>query len=124
MTRCPCLSGETYERCCGRFHSGAAEAPTAEQLMRSRYSAFAVGDADYLLRTWHPSTRPARLTLDPDQRWTRLDILGHTGGGLLENEGTVEFEAHFVHSGQRDSLREHSRFVREDGRWLYLDALD
>ncbi|MBP1158795.1 YchJ family protein [Rhodococcus sp. PvR099] len=124
MTRCPCLSGETYERCCGRFHSGAAEAPTAEQLMRSRYSAFAVGDADYLLRTWHPSTRPGRLTLDPDQRWTRLDILGHTGGGLLENEGTVEFEAHYVHSGQLDSLREHSRFVREDGRWSYLDALD
>ncbi|TJZ78480.1 hypothetical protein FCG67_10600 [Rhodococcus oryzae] len=124
MTRCPCLSGETYERCCGRFHSGAAEAPTAEQLMRSRYSAFAVGDADYLRRTWHPSTRPARLTLDPDQRWTRLDILGHTGGGLLDTEGTVEFEAHYVHSGQRDSLREHSRFVREDGRWLYLDPLE
>ncbi|WP_037176520.1 YchJ family protein [Rhodococcus sp. UNC363MFTsu5.1] len=124
MTRCPCLSGEAYERCCGRFHSGAAEAPTAEQLMRSRYSAFAVGDADYLRQTWHPSTRPDRLTLDPDQRWTRLDILGHTGGGLFENEGTVEFEAHYVHSGQRDSLREHSRFVREDGRWLYLDALD
>lgn len=92
--------------------------------MRSRYSAFAVGDADYLQRTWHPSTRPVHLTLDPEQRWTRLDVLGHTGGGLLENEGTVEFVAHYRRAGQRDSMHEHSRFVRENGRWLYVDALE
>ncbi|MFC7449835.1 YchJ family protein [Rhodococcus daqingensis] len=121
---CPCLSGDTYGSCCGRFHSGETEAPTAERLMRSRYSAFAVGATDYLRRTWHPSTRPDRLDLDPDQRWTGLDILGCMGGGLFEAEGTVEFVAHYVHAGQRDSLREHSRFVREDGRWLYLDAID
>ena len=63
---CPCLSGEQYADCCGRFHAGEAEAPTAEQLMRSRYSAFVVLDAGYLLRTWHPETRPASLELDPD----------------------------------------------------------
>lgn len=121
--RCPCLSGHTYGDCCGRFHSGAAEAPTAEALMRSRYCAFAVGDADYLLRTWHPSTRPRVLDLDPDQRWVRLDILGRSGGSPLETSGTVEFEAHFRYGRERDSLREHSRFVREHGRWLYVDAL-
>ncbi|SDD40090.1 YchJ family protein [Rhodococcus tukisamuensis] len=121
--RCPCLSGETYGGCCGRFHGGQADAPTAEQLMRSRYAAFAVGDAAYLLRTWHPSTRPRRLDLDPDQRWTRLDVLGTSGGGLLDTEGAVEFVAHYVVEGHRDSLREHSRFVRVDGRWSYLDAI-
>jgi SEC-C motif-containing protein len=121
--RCPCLSGETYGHCCGRFHSGAAEAPTAEALMRSRYSAFAVGDADYLLRTWHPSTRPKSLDLDPDQRWMRLDILSRSGGSLLESAGTVEFVAHYRYGRDRDSLHEHSRFVREHGRWLYVDAL-
>ena len=91
--------------------------------MRSRYAAFAVGDAAYLLRTWHPSTRPRLVDLDPDQRWTRLDVLGTSGGGLLDTEGTVEFVAHYVVEGHRDSLREHSRFVRVDGRWSYLDAI-
>lgn len=67
MTRCPCLSGLTYDDCCGRLHSGAGTAQTAEQLMRSRYSAFAVSDADYLRTTWHSSTRPADLALDADR---------------------------------------------------------
>ncbi|MFC4604475.1 YchJ family protein [Rhodococcus kronopolitis] len=121
--RCPCLSGDVYGDCCGRFHSETAVPATAEALMRSRYSAFAVGDAAYLLRSWHPSTRPRRLDLDPEQRWTRLDVLATTGGGPFETEGTVEFVAHYVVDGHRDSLREHSRFRRVDGRWLYLDAI-
>ncbi|MCA1656010.1 MAG: hypothetical protein LC635_06195, partial [Pseudonocardiaceae bacterium] len=91
--RCPCGTPLPYDDCCGRIHRGAASAPTAEALMRSRYSAFATNDADYLLRSWHPDTRPATLTLDPGQRWVRLEILGTTGGGLLHNEGTVEFRA-------------------------------
>ncbi|MFD4182442.1 YchJ family protein [Rhodococcus sp. NPDC058514] len=122
--RCPCLSGDTYGACCGRYHSGAAQAPTAEALMRSRYSAFAEGDTGYLLRTWHPSTRPRTLELDDNQRWLRLDILGRSGGGLLESEGTVEFVAYYRYGRERKSLREHSRFVREGGKWFYLDALD
>ncbi|OUS93729.1 YchJ family protein [Rhodococcus sp. NCIMB 12038] len=121
--RCPCLLGEPYDECCGRYHRGEAKAPTAERLMRSRFSAFAVLDADYLIATWHPSTRPADLDLDPEQRWTRLDILGTTGGGLLDTTGTVEFRAHYVLDGHRESLHENSRFVREDGDWLYLDAI-
>jgi SEC-C motif-containing protein len=120
---CPCGNGEPYPQCCGRLHRGEADAPTAEALMRSRFSAFAVGDTAYLLRSWHPSTRPARLRLDPAERWTRLEILGTDRGGLLDNAGTVAFRAHYRAGGVPGTLTEHSRFTRADGRWVYLDAL-
>ena len=118
---CPCLSGEQYADCCGRFHAGEAEAPTAEQLMRSRYSAFVVLDADYLLRTWHPETRPAALELDPDMQWRRLDIIVHYARWPAGHRGTVEFKAHFRHDGERGVHHETSRFRRVDRRWYYLD---
>ncbi|WP_426997368.1 YchJ family protein [Pseudarthrobacter sp. N5] len=120
---CPCLSGEQYADCCGRFHSGADEAPTAEQLMRSRYSAFVLLDAPYLLRTWHPDTRPSELELDPGMEWRRLDIVSTGRGGPLDTEGTVEFKAHFTHDGDRGVHQETSRFRRVDRRWYYLDAV-
>lgn len=120
---CPCGLGEPYAACCGRFHEGAKTAPTAELLMRSRFSAFAVGDTAYLKRTWHPTTRPRTLRLDAEQQWTRLEILAKTGGGPLHAEGTVEFRAHYVEQGYPGSMHENSRFVREDGQWLYLAAL-
>ena len=91
--------------------------------MRSRYSAFAVGDAAYLLATWHSSTRPGSLELDGEVRWTGLDVLGTTGGSLLAAEGTVEFRAHHRGGGRPGSQHENSRFVREDGRWRYLDGV-
>jgi SEC-C motif domain protein len=119
-TRCPCLSGETYDACCGRYHAGHAEAPTAEALMRSRYAAFAVGDAGYLRRTWHATGRPAELELDPVVRWTGLDVLDVRGGGPFDTEGTVEFRAHHRVDGAPGSQHEVSRFVREHGRWLYV----
>ena len=90
--------------------------------MRSRYSAFAVGDAGYLLATWHSATRPPSLGLDPAVRWTGLDVLRTAGGGLPDQDGTVEFRAHWVHGGTRGEQHEVSRFVREDGAWRYLDA--
>ena len=90
--------------------------------MRSRYSAFAVGDVDHLRRTWHPTTRPADLDLDPTVRWTGLDVLATTDGGLLAAEGTVEFRAWYRHEGETGSQHETSRFVREDGAWRYLDG--
>ena len=121
--RCPCLSGSPYGECCGPFHAGAAAAPTAERLMRSRYSAFAVGDPAYLLRTWHPSTRPAELTLDPELRWYRLDILGTSRGGMLDVEGTVEFRAHYRAPDGAGIQRETSRFLRDSGAWFYVGAL-
>ena len=120
---CPCLSGEQYTLCCGRFHHGEAEAPTAEQLMRSRYSAFVLLDADYLLRTWHPRTRPSSLQLDPGMQWRRLDIMSTERGGPLDTEGTVEFKAHFRHDGERGVHHETSSFVRENRRWYYVDAV-
>lgn len=120
---CPCLSGEQYADCCGRFHRGDAEAPTAEQLMRSRYSAFVVQDAAYLLRTWHPDTRPAELDLDPDMQWRRLDIVSTRRGGPLDSEGVVEFKAYFRHDGERGVHHETSRFLRVDRRWYYLNGV-
>lgn len=119
---CPCGTGQSYAECCGPIHSGAVSASTAAKLMRSRYSAFAVGDADYLLRSWHPSTRPAAVTLDTGQRWTGLEIVATTGGGPLHAEGTVEFRAHYRHHKQRGVLHERSRFTRVDGTWTYLDG--
>ncbi|SFK42522.1 YchJ family protein [Geodermatophilus ruber] len=120
--RCPCGTGLPYAECCGRLHDGTAPAATAEQLMRSRYSAFAVGDAAYLLRTWHPATRPRTLELDPAVRWTGLDVLATSGGGLLAGEGTVEFRAAYRHEGRSGDQHEVSRFVRVDGAWRYLDG--
>ena len=116
---CPCGLGEEYDSCCGRYHGGMP-APTAEQLMRSRYSAFALGDADYLLRTWHPSARPRTLELDPTAQWTRLAVLETNGGGLLDTTGTVKFRAIYVLDGKRHVMDETSRFVREGKRWLYV----
>ena len=120
---CPCGTGLPYGECCGRLHDGTASAATAEQLMRSRYSAFAVGAADYLLATWHQTTRPARLDLDDDVRWTGLEVLATTGGSLLAAEGTVEFRASYVRDRRPGAQHENSRFVRDGGRWTYLDGV-
>ncbi len=91
--------------------------------MRSRYTAFVVGDVAYLLATWHSATRPRALDLDPHVRWTGLDVLGTTGGTLLSAEGTVEFRAHYAVGGRTGDQHEHSRFAREGGRWRYLDGV-
>lgn len=123
VLRCPCLSGLSYETCCGRLHRGEAVAQTAEQLMRSRFSAFAVGDPAYLLRTWAPSTRPAELDLDPGRRWYRLDILASSEGGPFDRTGVVEFEAFHRGPGGAASQHERSRFVREDRQWFYVDGV-
>lgn len=113
---CPCGLPAGYDGCCGRFHRGAATAPTAEALMRSRYSAFVVGDTAYLQATWDPATRPRHVDVDPAVRWTGLEVLGRTGGELLAADGTVSFRAH--HTG--GTVEEDSRFRRHLGRWLYV----
>lgn len=119
---CPCGLPAKYAECCGRLHRGEAQATTAEQLMRSRYSAFAVRDEAYLLRSWDPATRPADVDFDPGMRWERLEVLAATGGGPFHTEGTVEFRAHYRSGGAAGVLREHSRFRREAGEWVYLDG--
>jgi SEC-C motif-containing protein len=121
--RCPCLSGEVYGACCGRYHSGARTAPTAEVLMRSRYSAFALGLERYLLNSWHPSTRPDSVDLDDETRWMRLDIEDVRRGGPTDSEGVVRFTAIYRDADGGHRLTETSRFVRESGVWFYVDGI-
>jgi SEC-C motif-containing protein len=93
--------------------------------MRSRYTAFAVGDEAHLLRSWHPSTRPDSVQLVPGQRWTGLEVLATVAGELLDREGEVEFRAHYERRGRPGVLHELSRFVRDaDGRWVYLGPVE
>ncbi|SFR79266.1 SEC-C motif-containing protein [Agromyces sp. CF514] len=122
--RCPCTSGLVFGECCGPVVRGIRPAPTAVQLMRSRFTAFAIGLPAHLLATWHTSTRPTGLDLDPGLRWFRLDILRTELGGPLDRTGVVEFEASYRHDGERGVQHEVSTFVREAGRWFYVAALD
>ncbi len=120
---CPCGSGARYLACCGRWHAGAEHllAPDAEALMRSRYSAHVLGLEDYLHDTWHPHTRPTGVLLaDADVRWLGLEVRRHTALG--NDEAVVEFVARSKRGGRATRLHEASRFVREAGRWLYLDG--
>ncbi|MEN8169749.1 MAG: YchJ family protein [Pseudomonadota bacterium] len=115
---CPCGSGNPLDDCCGRYHSGEV-APTAEALMRSRYSAYGLKNSAYLRDTWHPSTCPAELNISNDDTpWQRLVIITTEKGGAGEMDGVVEFAA-FYQGGQ---LHERSRFLREGERWYYLDG--
>jgi SEC-C motif-containing protein len=125
---CPC--GQTnarqqpleYAACCGRYvdHFETAPAPDAPSLMRSRYSAFVLERADYLQATWHPRTRPAQLDFDPGARWLGLTVRSQRSTG--EDTAEVEFVARYRVGGRAVRLHETSRFVREDGRWFYVDG--
>lgn len=112
---CPCGSGATYDACCGRLHRGAALARSAVELMRARYAAYAVGDADFVFTTWHPRTRPDDVTLDPALSWTGLEVHGH-------GEDWVEFTATYASPQGAGALHERSRFQQRAGRWLYVDG--
>ena len=118
-TACPC-GGNQYATCCGRFHAGAV-ADTAEQLMRSRYAAYVLGLSDYVHASWHASTRPERADLahDAQCKWLGLEIRQHDAQG---DDARVEFVARYKTGGRAQRLHEISRFVREDGRWFYLDG--
>jgi SEC-C motif-containing protein len=119
--RCPCSSGDVFGDCCGPLLQGVP-APTAERLMRSRYTAFALEDADYLRRTWHATTRPATVEVEPELQWRRLLIIDRVAGGPFDREGVVEFEAFWRQGADRGSLHERSRFVREERQWYYVDG--
>lgn len=122
---CPCGLPAEYAACCGRFHAGDT-VPDAERLTRSRYSAYVRGLAGYLRQSWHPDTRPVELSLDdaPGQRthWLGLTVHEHTVTGADSAE--VRFTARYrVGGGSAVKMTEHSRFLRIDGRWYYLDAV-
>jgi SEC-C motif-containing protein len=119
---CPCGSGLVYDACCGRLHRGAAGAETAEELMRSRYAAYAVGDTSYVFRTWHPRTRPVDIEPDPALTWTGLRVVDVAGGGPDDATGEVEFVASYVRGGVPGERHERSRFTRRAGVWVYVDA--
>lgn len=125
---CPCgglPAGAAYQRCCEPYLSGAANAPDAERLMRSRYTAFSLANTAYLLASWHPSTRPERLNLEPPgaphgTRWLGLTV--HCHERTDANHAIVEFTARFREAGKAQRLHETSRFVQEAGRWFYVDG--
>ncbi|GAA1542717.1 YchJ family protein [Nocardioides humi] len=117
---CPCDSGRTYDDCCRPYHRDPGSAPTAEALMRSRYSAFVKGLASYLLHTWHPATRPPSLQLDDRVRWVGLEVLATQDGGPADRRGMVEFLARHTRDGRPGSLHEISRFRRQGDTWLYV----
>jgi len=112
-----------YAACCGRYldHFDSVPAPDAESLMRSRYSAFVRERADYLLATWHASRRPATLDFEPGVRWLGLELRAHRQ--VAADRAEVEFVARLRHaSGRASRLVERSLFVREDGRWSYVEG--
>jgi SEC-C motif-containing protein len=121
-TPCPCGNPAGYARCCGPLHEGSP-ALTAEALMRSRYSAYVLKREDYLLATWHSSTRPAHLKLaaqQPAPSWLGLSLKRHESTG---GQAVVEFVARLRYGGGRaQRLHEVSRFVHEHGRWYYVDG--
>jgi SEC-C motif-containing protein len=123
QTPCPCGSGQPLLACCGLYHAGplAGLAPDAAALMRSRYSAYVLDRLDYLLATWHPDTRPATLAPnEPGLRWLGLDVRRHQR--IDADHATVEFVARSKLGGRAHRLHEVSRFVRENGRWYYVDG--
>jgi SEC-C motif-containing protein len=118
---CPCGSGLDLADCCGQWHAGlvvGVSAPTPEALMRSRYSAYVLGLIDYLVATWHPSTAPGDLELQPI-KWLGLEIQHAQASGDV---GVVEFVARCKVNGRAERMHELSRFVREEGRWYYVDG--
>jgi SEC-C motif-containing protein len=121
---CPCGSGKTYAACCGPYLDDEQRPTTAEALMRSRYSGYILARKDYLLRTWHESTRPKELGLNDTGviNWLGLKIVRTEAGGPGDAQGVVEFVARYKIGGKAYRLHEISRFVREEGWWFYLDG--
>jgi SEC-C motif-containing protein len=124
---CPCGSGETYRACCGPRHSGLKPAETAEQLMRSRYSAYVLGNANYLVATRHPEFREANEMQGIQStlrglRWKSLEIVS-ASGGPGDSEGSVEFRAAYTVNLKPQMMHERSSFRHENGRWYYCDGV-
>lgn len=123
---CYCGYDEEYSDCCGQYHQGEP-APTAETLMRSRFTAYALGLFDYIQDTMEgaPAADFDRVSAEQQHevmQWTRLDVLSSKAGSESETEGTVDFVAHFVLDDQKGSFREESRFVKRAGRWYYVSG--
>ena len=119
---CPCGGNKQYSECCARYLDGGVAAPDAEALMRSRYTAYTLLREDYLLATWHRSTRPTSLELatEPRNKWLGLEVMRHEQAD--QDHALVEFVARYKVGGRAHRMHEVSRFEREAGRWFYLDG--
>ncbi|PQJ32370.1 Sec-C motif domain protein [Nonlabens arenilitoris] len=126
---CPCDTQRLYKNCCAIAHHQINDVATAQQLMRSRYSAFVIGDIDFLQRSHHSSMRPSKKEAREIKQWTqsvdwiKLEVLQTNKGLKNDLTGTVEFKAYFMENGRVDVIHEHSRFCKENGHWVYLDAM-
>jgi SEC-C motif-containing protein len=128
---CPCRKTAEkpipYAACCQSYVEGKAAAPTAEALMRARYSAFAVGNIDYLVETVapeqrHDMDRGALQAWSKESSWDGLDIVETVDGKESDTTGIVEFVAHFTRARTREAHHERSNFRKEDGRWYFVDG--
>lgn len=127
MAQCPCGSGKDLDKCCGPYVKGEANAPTAEALMRSRYTAYVINETDYIGETLHPEHRADH---DPEgvkewaetAEWLGLEVLDTVAGREQDLTGEVAFNARFNHEGTTHEHREHARFVKEDDKWYYVDG--
>ena len=118
---CPCGSNKAYQACCAPYISGNAFAPTAEALMRSRFTAYTLNDEAYLRATWDERTCPKeRITHDEPTKWLGLEVKKHE---TQEKEAYVEFVARYKIGGKAHRLHERSRFVKYDGKWFYVDGI-
>ena len=116
---CDCGSGNSYVACCGRLHAGAP-ANTAEELMRSRYTAFRRRDVAFLLKSWAPETRPVTLSLDENEEWSGLTVEHHEMTG--PDTAVVRFTAKWRRGKKKGRMTESSRFRREGAGWVYIDG--
>jgi SEC-C motif-containing protein len=124
MNPCPCGSGRAYAECCEPYIAGKAQAPTAEALMRSRYTAYAEHAVDYIIGTCirkDGSDIDVKQTRDWSEksRWLGLKIISVEKGGTADTEGTVEFEASYEWEGLKEIHHERARFKKQEGRWFY-----
>ncbi|PFG55910.1 SEC-C motif-containing protein [Vibrio sp. ES.051] len=125
VSSCPCGSSRTYKQCCEIAHNNHADVSTPEQLMRSRYSAHAVGLVDYIVNTYHSScnaeAQREEIAQSIESDWCKLEVV-KAEAGSNEDEGFVEFRAYFNEDGKRYCMSERSRFVKENGLWFYIDG--
>jgi SEC-C motif domain protein len=121
---CLCGSGIEYNQCCAPFHFGNKSPATAEALMRSRFTAYALNNTDYILSTWDSAVQPEKIDFsDENLDWQRLEIIDTKKGGIKDNKGIVEFKAFYLNNGEEYMLYEISRFVKTNGRWFYVDGI-
>jgi SEC-C motif-containing protein len=121
---CPCGSGKVYSECCELYHDGLQIPATAELLMRSRFTAYALRNADYLLLSWDESKRPDSINFSKETaEWQRLQIISSKKGSAKDSKGRVEFKAFYCQDGEDCFMHEISRFVKIGGHWRYLDGV-